>query len=104
MQWKHNRDLENITAEELREDPIKFRMFVKGIDATTKTIIASKAFYINAFKELSNMIWKLHMPLFFITITAADFHWPEVDEVLRRIDPSNNREMAKYSFTIMSEL
>ena len=94
--WKHNQDLENITAEELREDPIKLKAFVKGIYAMTKTIIGSKAFYINAFKELSNMVWQLHMPLFFITITAADFHWPEIDEVLRRIDPSNDQEMAKY--------
>ena len=94
--WKHNQDLENITAEELREDPIKLKIFVKGIYAMTKTIIGSKAFYINAFKELSNMVWQLHMPLFFITITAADFHWPEIDEVLRRIDHSNDTEMAKY--------
>ena len=44
--------------------------------------MSSKAYYINAFKQLSNMVWQLHMRLFFITISAAGFHCPEIDNIL----------------------
>lgn len=79
---KRNPELAKMTVADLKEKIEEDPGFLKKIMFQASNIRGTKAFWNVRGRELRNMIEQLGMPTLFLTLSAADMHWPELYKIL----------------------
>ncbi|KAK3932747.1 52 kDa repressor of the inhibitor of the protein kinase [Frankliniella fusca] len=79
---KRHSVIANMTADELKKKIQEDPSFIQKLMYQGKNIRGSKAFWKSRQKELTHMIDDLGLPTLFLTLSAADYHWPDLFRIL----------------------
>lgn len=93
-----NVNLKNKTAEELKTYLQTNNSAMRDIMFSANKLRGSKAYWKKKSYELLDMIEQLGLPTLFITLSAADYHWPDLFKILapdRNVDDLSERERRK---------
>lgn len=76
-------DLQNVSAEEIRNRIRNDRNFLRKVMSYAATIPGTDSFWFKKSSELRTMIEQLGMPTLFFTLSYADLHEPDLGRILR---------------------
>ena len=71
-----NSQLENLTAEELKQKLIDNPSLYQKVICYNSTLRSTPSYWYQKTKQLEDMVSQLKHPTFFFTISAADIQWP----------------------------
>jgi len=89
---KKNEEFENITVQELKDRLPDNPNLMKKIMFQGSNLRGTKSYWHARCGELKDMIEQLSLPTLFITLSAADLHWPDLFRLLTDKDPSDTSE------------